>query len=61
MRKLLAAVKRLVQGNEGHSWVEYGLVIALLSVVCLAALDLLGTTIESLFSQLASYLSTVGN
>ena len=36
--------------------VEYGLMVALIAVVCLAAVTLIGTNLNSVFSTIASSL-----
>jgi pilus assembly protein Flp/PilA len=34
--------------------VEYGLMVALIAVVCLAAVTLLGTSVKGVFTQIAA-------
>jgi pilus assembly protein Flp/PilA len=56
--KYLLAAKRLVtqfirRKEEGATLAEYGLLLALIAVVCIAAITLLGTTISSMFSSIA--------
>jgi pilus assembly protein Flp/PilA len=41
------------KGQEGATLAEYGLLLALIAVVCLAAISLLGTQISSMFNTLA--------
>jgi pilus assembly protein Flp/PilA len=41
---------------EGQSLVEYGLILALIAVVVIAALTLLGQNISTLFNNLAGRL-----
>jgi pilus assembly protein Flp/PilA len=50
MRKSLGSLKTFVRGEEGASLAEYGLLLALIAVVCIAAINLLGTTISNMFS-----------
>ena len=38
----------------GASLVEYGLLVALIAVICIAAIRLLGTNVSTNFSQIAS-------
>jgi len=54
MTKLLAASSRFVRDEEGASLVEYGLLLALIAVVCLGAVATLGTSISSLLSGLGA-------
>jgi pilus assembly protein Flp/PilA len=39
--------------ETGASMVEYGLLLALIAVVCIAAITLVGTKISSMFSSVA--------
>jgi len=43
MTVLLAAHTKFVRDEEGASLVEYGLLLSLVAVVCIAAISLLGT------------------
>jgi pilus assembly protein Flp/PilA len=52
MSKLLAVSSRFVRDEEGASLVEYGLLLALIAVVCLGAVATLGTSISALLSGL---------
>ncbi|HET6574291.1 MAG TPA: Flp family type IVb pilin [Fimbriiglobus sp.] len=44
----------LTRQEEGASLVEYGLLVALIAVVCIAAITLLGTNLQSMFNQIAA-------
>lgn len=50
--------KHLVErnGERGASLVEYGLLLALIVVVCIAALQFLGQSVSQNFSAVASAL-----
>jgi pilus assembly protein Flp/PilA len=52
MTKLLAASTKLVRDEEGASLVEYGLLLALIAVICLAAVATLGKSISTMLSGL---------
>ncbi len=54
MTQLLKAAGRFVREEEGASLAEYGLLLALIALVCLAGMTLLGTVINSMFSQVSS-------
>jgi pilus assembly protein Flp/PilA len=54
MTKLLTVTKKFVRDEEGASLAEYGLLLALIAVVCLAGMTLLGTVINNMFSQVSS-------
>jgi pilus assembly protein Flp/PilA len=54
MISLFAAVKNLVRRNEeGATMVEYGLMLALIAIVCVGAVTAVGTKVEGIFNQLA--------
>ena len=54
MMNLLAASTNFVPDEEGASLVEYGLLLSLVAVVCIAAITVLGTSISDMFTKLAS-------
>ncbi len=54
MRKLLAATTTFVRDQEGASLAEYGLLLALIAIVCLAGMTILGTNINGLFNTVSS-------
>jgi pilus assembly protein Flp/PilA len=45
-----------MQADEGQTMVEYGLILALVSVVAIAILTTLGTNIQSTFTSASSAL-----
>ena len=55
MSKVLAASK-FIRDEEGASLVEYGLLLSLVAVVCIAAVTLLGANISAMLSNLASLI-----
>jgi pilus assembly protein Flp/PilA len=44
--------------EEGASLVEYGLLVGLIAVVCIAAVTALGTEIKTVFNTITTDLST---
>jgi pilus assembly protein Flp/PilA len=46
--------KYITRSEEGATLAEYGLLLALIAVVCIAAITALGTKISSMFQQLAT-------
>jgi pilus assembly protein Flp/PilA len=44
--------KKVVRDEEAQGLAEYGLILALIAVVCIGALTFLGTQISSLLNQL---------
>jgi pilus assembly protein Flp/PilA len=53
MTKLHAVAKKFVKAEEGASLVEYGLLLALIAVVCIGAVSALGKSISSMLGGLA--------
>jgi pilus assembly protein Flp/PilA len=45
-----------MQSDSGQTMVEYGLILALVSVVAILILQLLGTNVQATFSSAASAL-----
>ena len=54
MTTLTDVAKRFGRDEKGASLAEYGLLLALIAVVCIAAVSLLGTTITGMFNTVAS-------
>jgi pilus assembly protein Flp/PilA len=48
------ARKFITRQEEGATLAEYGLLLALIAVVCLAAITTLGTKISSMFAAVAT-------
>ena len=51
MAKFIAAAKGFAKGEEGATMVEYGLMVALIAVVCIVAVGLLGTKLNTMFAK----------
>ena len=47
---------RLLRGEDGATAIEYGLIAALVAVAAIAALQLVGTDLSTLFSNIATYI-----
>jgi pilus assembly protein Flp/PilA len=56
MSRIVAAAKKLLVRQEGATMVEYGLMLFLIAVVCLAVIALLGTRLSSVFNDIANSL-----
>jgi pilus assembly protein Flp/PilA len=54
MQKLLS---RFVKDESGAALVEYGILVGLIAVVCVAAITLLGTTIVAVFNTINADLT----
>ena len=53
---MLDLIKRLVKEEEGQGMVEYGLIIALVSVVVIALLTAMGGGLKAKFQEIVSAL-----
>ena len=51
MQRLVIGWRRLVSGDEGATMVEYALMIALIAIVCVAAVTLLGVNTNTVFGN----------
>ncbi len=49
-------VRRLLQDSNGATAIEYGLIAALISVAAIAAFQLVGTNLSSIFNTVATDL-----
>ncbi len=57
MSKLISSVKKFVASESGATMVEYGLIVALIAVVALAAVTAVGTGVASNFNNVAGELT----
>ena len=57
MKQFIQGVKRFTSDEEGIAMVEYGLLGALVAVVCVVALKTLGTNINTVFTTIGTCLS----
>jgi pilus assembly protein Flp/PilA len=55
MAKFITCLKKF-RGEEGATMVEYGLMLALIAVVCIGAVTLVGTNASTLFNNIAGSL-----
>jgi pilus assembly protein Flp/PilA len=58
MQALIQGIKRFVREDEGVTMVEYGLIAALIAVVCLAAVTVIGTQLNVTFGKIGTALTT---
>ncbi len=49
MAQMTAAIRRLVRRDDGQDLLEYGLLVALIALVCLAGVTTVGSTISTVF------------
>ena len=52
MRSVITVVRKLVRDEEGAALVEYGLLIALIAVICVIVIATLGNTVSAKFSEM---------
>jgi pilus assembly protein Flp/PilA len=50
-------IQRLRREEEGATLVEYGLLVGLIAVVCVAAVTLVGTDISTVFTRITTALA----
>jgi pilus assembly protein Flp/PilA len=49
MTQMMATLSRLVRREDGQDLIEYGLLVALIALVCLVGVTTLGNTIQTVF------------
>jgi pilus assembly protein Flp/PilA len=54
---LLQLINRFRRNEDGAALAEYGLLVALIAVVCVVAVTALGTQISTAFSKIASAIA----
>jgi pilus assembly protein Flp/PilA len=54
MYQLLERLMSLVRRDEGQDLLEYALLIALIAIVCVAAITLAGQNVMNVFNQIAA-------
>ena len=58
MSQLVAFVKSFGRNEEGQDLLEYALLVALIALVCVGAITLAGTNVNSIFGNIAAALTT---
>lgn len=56
MNSLMLAAKKFVKGEEGVTAIEYALIAALIAVFIITALQLVGTNLNTVFTNVADAL-----
>ena len=54
---LLQLINRFRRNEDGAALAEYGLLVALIAVVCVVAVTALGTQVSTAFSKIASNIA----
>jgi pilus assembly protein Flp/PilA len=60
MNALLMSIKRFVKDEEGVTAIEYGLIAALIAIVIVAAVTIVGTQLNIVFTSVSNCLSGAG-
>jgi pilus assembly protein Flp/PilA len=56
MKGLVVGIKRFLKDEEGVTMVEYGLIAALIAVVCVVAIIAIGNQLNIVFQTIANCL-----
>ena len=56
---MMNRIKRFMREEEGVTMVEYGLLAALIAVVCIASIKLVGADLKLVFDKIATELAAV--
>lgn len=59
MNKLLYVLKK--KNQKGQSLAEYGLILALVAVFCIAALTLMGNSISRVMNNMSVYINNAAS
>ena len=59
--KLMNHVNAFVRDEEGQDLIEYALLVALISLVCVGALTLAGGEVNKIFTSIKDKLTTAAN
>ena len=60
MAKFANSVKKFLVSEDGPTAVEYAVMLALIIVVCIAAISTIGGAANTRFQQVGTYLSPAG-
>jgi pilus assembly protein Flp/PilA len=54
----MSVLARIVRDDAAQDLLEYALLVALIALVCVGAISLAGTNVNSIFGQIAGALTT---
>ena len=57
MSKFVSSVKKFIVSEDGPTAVDYAVMLALIIVVCLAAVSAVGSNANAKFNKVSSYLT----
>ena len=61
MKGFMKGFQRFVREDDGVTMVEYGLIAALIAVVCVVSVSLIGTELNKVFDHIQLCLKDVAN
>ena len=60
MKSFITKVQKFMKSEDGPTAVEYAIMLALIVIVCLTAIQAVGTAANTAFQQVTTDLSTAG-
>ena len=61
MKKLITKVQKFMQAEDGPTAVEYAIMLALIVIVCIAAVQAIGAATNTAFQSVANELGGLPN
>lgn len=61
MKNIKSTVKSFIKDEQGATAIEYGLLVALIAIVLITGATLVGTNLNTLFTNIATCISTPAN
>ena len=61
MKSLVTKVRRFLKNEDGPTAVEYAVMLALIIIVCLAAITAVGTQASAQFNNIATQVGKAGS
>jgi pilus assembly protein Flp/PilA len=55
---MVITLRRRMRSDEGQDLLEYALLVALIALVCVGAITLAGTNVNTIFGNIANALTT---
>jgi pilus assembly protein Flp/PilA len=60
MQKFVTSVRKFVSEEDAPTMVEYGLLVALIAVVCIIAVTAVGTSLSTQFTDVSTAIDAAG-
>lgn len=60
MKKFITKVQKFMQAEDGPTAVEYAIMLALIVIVCLAAIQAVGTAANGAFQNVSTEMTAAG-